>query len=257
VPNLGSVTTVYRLTKLEGSQRGGMNAALDAQIRGIAKTNNAGPFTIANELIAAYLGHLLGLPVPAGVVAEGRNSLYYLSLDVGKEQKQLPPIVATDFVAAEPWLAAGCIVFDIWIANPDRHPGNLARDPAFNPPRVSLIDHGHALLGTGAPLGEDRLDACRGLLGFPPQSHAVIGELTEEHGMREWAKRVAAVPDYMIEDACAAATAPAINVNTALAQSLATWLLLERRGAIDDLISANQAVFAKVTQWELGEGTAR
>lgn len=160
------MTTIYRITQLEGSTRGGINNAVDALIRGVAKTNSESRFTIANEVIAARIGQTMGLPVPSGVIArDAEKRLYYLSLDMSSEGKQLPPIRPSQFVEEDPRIAAGVAVFDVLIANGDRHRGNLSRDPAFVPPRTSVFDHGHALLGTDPPDGLERLRLADGRLG--------------------------------------------------------------------------------------------
>src|SRR5947209_6825203 len=99
-----------------------MNLPVEAQVRGVAKTNDHSPFTIANEIISARIGQIMGLPVPTGVVGEAETKkLYYFSLDVSKDNKTLPPIIAADFVHDEPWWSAGCTVLDILIANGDRN----------------------------------------------------------------------------------------------------------------------------------------
>jgi hypothetical protein len=168
------VTAIYRIIALHSAHRGGMNAAVDADVRGIAKTNGESPFTIANEIVAARIGQTLGLPIPAGILAEdSAKRLYYLSLDVSREQKQLPPVVPADFVKAEPRLAAGIMVFDVLVANGDRNQTNLSLDPAFVPPRASVFDHGHALFGTNPPIGPDRLDLAADRLGCIDDSAAI------------------------------------------------------------------------------------
>jgi len=171
---------IYRIEQLfGGATRGGMNAAVDVTLRGVAKDNAASQFTVANEVIAARLGQTLGLPVPAGVVAhDAAGGLLYVSLDVSADGKQLPPIVARDFVQSHPELAARILAFDMWIANEDRHTQNVALDPNFTPPRPSIFDHGHALLGTGGGAGPARLSYYIDKLGFP--SHCFLGELQDD-----------------------------------------------------------------------------
>ena len=117
-----------------------MSEAVDAEIRAVAKLN-VRPYTIANEVMAARPGQALGLPIPAGVVAEHAGKPCYLSLDVSKEGKARPPIVAADFVRSEPNIAAGAVVFDSRIANNDRHARNMSHDPSFARPRPALFDH--------------------------------------------------------------------------------------------------------------------
>jgi hypothetical protein len=241
-----------------------MNAAVDAELKGIAKTNDESPFTIANELICARIGQALGLPVPAGVVAESdAKTLYYLSLDVSYEEAQLPPIIPADFVREEPWLAAGCVVFDILIANGDRNTGNLARDPNFTPPRVSLFDHGHALLGTGGLTGLARLDratdklGCDGSDGDLGSPSAVIDHLSSESDLEAWVARIRELPSYLFGDAChSVAVSGRLNLDVDGASATSAWLS-ERRDALDRLICDNQGSFPGITQWSLRETDAQ
>ena len=250
------VAAIYRITQLHAAHRGGINAAVDAEIRGVAKTNRASPHTIANEVIAARIGATLGLPIPAGVVAEHSGELYYLSLDVSKEGKTLPPIIASDFAANQPRYAAGCVAFDVLIANCDRNPANLSLDPAFNPPRASLFDHGHALLGTGAPIGSDRLVAAVGTLGCdgrPPVNgsrHVLLDYIASSDDLLRWADRIAHLPSFVIEDACREAADLGLFADPALARELAAWLEA-RAGKIHELISDNTDEFKSINQWQL------
>lgn len=250
------MVSVYRITQLNTAQRGGANQPVDAEIRGIAKTNDLGPFTIANEIVAARVGQALGLPIPAGVIAEHERTLYYLSLDVSREGKTLPPVLPDVFVADEPLLAAGSLVFDILIANNDRNAGNIARDEAFDPPRVSLFDHGHALLGTApAPIGEARLNAARGELGCdglvtPGNRQLFIDLVSRDRDLLHWVERVEELPAYVIDDACQEAAAAPINLDTAGARALSAWLT-DRAASIREIISTHQAEFLSVKEWGL------
>jgi hypothetical protein len=251
------VTAIYRIIKLYAAHRGGMNAAVDADVRGIAKTNDESPFTIANEIIAARVGQTLGLPIPAGIIAEDSSKrLYYLSLDVSREQKQLPPIIPSAFASAEPRLAAGVVVFDVLIANGDRNGSNLSLDPAFSPPRASVFDHGHALLGTNPPTGKDRLALATDRLGCVDDDGRIASDsvlcdqpLDCDH-LREWTDRVSSIPSYVFDDACAeVAKTPGLNVAPELAAELAKWLA-ERAANTRRLIWDNQGFFTAI-RWDL------
>lgn len=247
---------IYRLTHLSaGATRGGVTQSVDAEVRGIAKTNDQFPFTIANEVVAARLGQALGLPVPTGVIAEDdAGKLYYLSLDVSKTGHTLPPAHPPDVVAAEPFLAVGSVVFDFLIANEDRHVGNLSLDPAFAPARLSLFDHGHALLGSGAHAGFARLVAresdagCLGLHGGSRQ--ALVDAICDAQVVLDWVGRVEQLPDYIIEDACRLATLAGLNVDRALADRLAAWLNA-RKLVVRDMIERNRAEFSAISAWPM------
>jgi hypothetical protein len=255
-PNIKGVATIYRLTRLHSTLRGGANQAVDAEIRGVAKTNNLGPYTIANEVVAARLAHGLGLPVPAGVVAEHTGQLFYLSLDVSKEGKTLPPIVPNDFVVAEPWLAAGVVVFDIWTANGDRHANNISFDPGFSPPRPAIFDHGHALLGTADPKGPDRLQAanddlgCTGKGALGGNREVLLDLVSSAQDLRAWTERVSSLPDFVVKDACADARELGLLSDDGTRDALDTWLQ-RRKPELWRLISNHQDEFPAIGQWEL------
>ena len=55
-----------------------------------------------------------------------------------------PPCVPADVIADSVELAGGVVVFDLWVGNNDRHPGNLVYQPGGGQPTV--IDHSHALM---------------------------------------------------------------------------------------------------------------
>lgn len=252
------MASIYRITKILNAHRGGMNAAVDAEIRGVAKTNDASQYTIANELICARIGQTLGLPIPSGVVAaDASKRLYYLSLDVSFEGKALPPVIAAEFVEEEPRIAAGVVVFDVLVANGDRNPGNLSRDPAFTNPRVSVFDHGHALLGTSGPTGLDRLEAARNVLGCSIHNTTVavnnsvlLDQPLDARLLEEWVQRARMLPDYVFEDICREVAAmPNLNVWNETADEIIKWLI-ERRDQLGQLIWDNQGLLPNV-QWSL------
>lgn len=251
------MSVIYRITELGVSERGGMNAAVEARIGGVAKTNGESEFTIANEVIAARIGQVLGLPVPAGVIAEdAAKTHYYLSIDVSREGKSLPPVMAADFCDKEPWLAAGIVVFDVLTANGDRNASNLSRDPAFDPPRVSVFDHGHALLGTNPPIGQERLELATDRLGcVDDDAHiatdsVLVSQPLDCGHLREWAERVAQIPPYVFGDICREiAKSPELGISAEVADWLADWLSA-RASNVGDLIWQNQSAFPAV-EWAL------
>jgi hypothetical protein len=251
------MTVIYRITELGAPTRGGMNAAIDVSIGGVAKTNDECEYTIANEVIAERIGQTLGLPIPSGVIAEDDSKrLYYCSLDVSKEGKKLPPVIPADFVRDETDLAAGVFVFDVLIANGDRNTSNLSRDPAFTPPRVSVFDHGHALLGTNPPIGPDRLRLATDRLGCADDSAHIasdsilLDQALDPACMERWVKRVRQVPGYVFEDACTrVAQTPGLNIDAATASTLANWLIKRAEG-LGDLIWNNKGSLPAVA-WSL------
>lgn len=253
------MTVIYRITKTGGERLGGINRPFEARVGGLAKSNDECPFTIANEIVAARLGQILGLPVPAGVICHDENKkLHYLSLDVGQEGRELPPVIPSEFCAEEAWWAAGVVVFDVLIANGDRHRKNLSRDATFpdEPPRVSVFDHGHALFGTDPPIGSERLGAATGRLGciddsaYIAKDSCLLSESLNPGFINVWVERVQQIPKFVIEDVCREiAATPGLNVDEGLAGELAEWLAT-RCSEIHNLIWHNRDSFTAVG-WSL------
>ncbi|MCZ0963232.1 HipA family kinase [Paracoccus benzoatiresistens] len=128
---------------------------------------------LANELLASVLGKALQLPVPdsyLGVVptdvlpvskvklSDGSGHLVFVSADVATPNLTQQVTTHGDFVGLllieelKKWLNLGALyAFDSWIANTDRHPGNLLID---GPNNIWLIDHGHAFTGPGWEPGD-------------------------------------------------------------------------------------------------------
>lgn len=128
---------------------------------------------LANELLAASLAMAAGLPVPQpflGYVAAGDlpvmkapssaddNGRYvFVSLDAEtpalwqcyNENDESAYNAACKKLVE--WAQTGLLYgFDSWIANTDRHQGNLL----FEGDRVYLIDHGHAFAGPAWKVGD-------------------------------------------------------------------------------------------------------
>jgi hypothetical protein len=118
---------------------------------------------LINELICVTVGRAAGLPIPEGfllkataddlpesrmISSAGGETLIFGSAAVGcpslrrRLTKPEPEILAELLSKWKGWVKAA--IFDEWIANPDRHSGNLLLE-SFE--HVWLIDHSHALTG--------------------------------------------------------------------------------------------------------------
>jgi len=151
----GNVNDTYRGMVLLG---GG------ARRHGIIKDLNLEQ--LVNELLATILGKELGLPLPdafLGIVpngilavsklrlADGSGHLVFVSGDVGTPNLA-QQVTGKGSAAAlalinllRQWNKLGDLyAFDAWIANTDRHPGNLLIE---GPSNIWMIDHGHAFTG--------------------------------------------------------------------------------------------------------------
>lgn len=120
-----------------------------------------GPRQLVNELVCSTLGRAVGLPIPEGFIVRANatdlpesgilathegDALIFACADVGRPslKRRLTEsgvqFLTQLFTTWTQWDEAA--VFDEWIANPDRHPGNLLVE---GPDKVWLIDHSHAL----------------------------------------------------------------------------------------------------------------
>lgn len=119
---------------------------------------------LVNELLASVLGRIAGLPIPRGFLVEVRRTDFPNSPLMTAHGLTVAPAFAVEAIAclsalrrldlqsptarerllrAWPhWYSAAA--FDDWIANADRHPGNLL---VGGPGEAWLIDHSHAFTG--------------------------------------------------------------------------------------------------------------
>lgn len=118
---------------------------------------------LVNELVCSTLGQAAGLPIPEGFIVRATSTelpessmlanhkgeaLIFACADVGRPSlKRRLAQDGNEF--AQQFLADwedgdATAIFDEWIANPDRHPGNLLVE---GPGKVWLIDHGHSFTG--------------------------------------------------------------------------------------------------------------
>lgn len=119
---------------------------------------------LVNEMLASVLGRLVDLPVPRGFLVEVRRVDYPDSPFMKASAVSVAPAFAVEEIACRSllrrmdlqspvarerlfrtwshWYSAAA--FDDWIANGDRHAGNLL---VGAPGEAWLIDHGHAFTG--------------------------------------------------------------------------------------------------------------
>jgi hypothetical protein len=163
---------------------------------GVVKTNSASsPYAVANEFICGRLAQALGLPCATGGVARlDTGAFAYVALRFSPKGESPPPADAKAFVEDHPKLALRVIVLDCWIANDDRHEGNLAYAREGIPPMV--FDHDKALLGYGGLERFEELDEraiLNGCLDGFVQDAAALGGVIDEV---KWLSR------HVVEDIC-------------------------------------------------------
>ena len=158
---------VFTIAKLGSLVGDGATDSVKVTLHAIAKTNEKVDRCIANEYIAAGLGRFLGIPVAPGAVvllSHSPKTYGYACLRFNLVNEALPDIDPGTVVQKLPRLATGLVVFDILIANPDRHEGN-ASFVTHAASELLVFDHSHALLGYDSNESITRLKQLRDRLG--------------------------------------------------------------------------------------------
>ena len=247
----------YRLIQF-GQQVGiGVAGSYYAQLSAVAKHNSGrAPYCLPNELICAGIARFLCLPAPPCCILHApaaAQTHWFASLDFNLAGISLPPIDPAACVAQLPSLSWGVLLFDVLMANPDRHRGNLSLDTSSNPPRLSLFDHSHALFGAIPAQGSQRLLDLRdalGLAGTPTvdNTHCLLDALTSDDDLGLWSERLRQLPDFYIEDACRSATG--LGITDAEAQD-AIDFIKHRRDNHQGIIETHRHEFRGIQQWSL------
>lgn len=236
---------VYRVEQW-GPAAGGASGTRHVTILGYAKENSAAAaYCTANEFICSRLGQVLSLPIPPGAIVEGSGTASKAWVTLSFSAVPLPPVDPASVVAAFPTMAAELVVFDILIANPDRHTGNLAL--MHSPNRLEVYDHSHALLGTTAGDGVARLRGVSADLGIG--GHCLAAALTDGDAIARAVDNVRnTIRDLDARRICTEAGLLDIGLSPAEAREVAE-ILNQRRRELGDLVSRNKAAFPNVHSW--------
>ncbi len=146
-------------------------------------------------------------------------------------------------------------MFDIFIANPDRHEGNLKTDDPDQPTIVQLFDHDHALFGHNKGQGSARLDKVRqGSLGLfsglknNNDFHKLAAHISTSDHFHHWIQRISVVSDLAIHDTVDEARDLGIS-----ASEIADCkeFLCERKRSLGDVLKRHRSFFPQITDWGL------
>ena len=249
--------TVYRINSTIGPAGGGVTDAVIVEIWAYAKYNPKYPYNVPNEMIAAGLGSILRLGIPPhGLFRDPSDSskVYFGTVDFNEDRTKLPPMHLPDLVVKLPFESAGLLLFDVLIANPDRHPGNIAGNLSSSPGCIHVFDHGHALFGYQAFGGIARLTELEDRLGITGGSvtqqhrHCLLDLVTEPSHFEEWLSRIEAIPDFYIRELCQEQISFGIAPGEALKME---QFLCHRKRTIRDLVKGNKAEFRGIKDWGL------
>lgn len=222
----------------------GSSPMLHVGIAGVAKSpSQEVPRLVANEFICARLAQALLLPVPPGFLIQNDDETWFVSLNFNLSGEDLPPACPSRIAKDMPDLATGILMFDIWVANRDRHRRNLVFDAETE--RLQIFDHGSALFVGGA----DHMENLRlGELQIGALDHCLIPCLQENTYFAKWIDRITALPDWFMRgifDECMDAGL----ITTEMARAGSDFLL-NRRSRLQDILNANRARFTAM-QWGL------
>jgi hypothetical protein len=249
------MSRVYSLSKIAKPVGTGVSKSYWLELFAVGKNTGNCHFTVANEFICARLGSFLGLPIPpfALLQQKGRTDVWFGSIDYNLTGQSLPPIDSADCVAEFPALSTGIVLFDVWIANTDRHTGNLNMDQIpGKPARLNVFDHSHALFRFD---GEVRANQLINQFAITEKTeaganrHCLLDDLNTADFFEDWHKKFDQMPDYLIEETCATTVEAGILSSTE--STTAIKFLKTRKSNLRDLIKQNRKEFKSIDPWPL------
>ena len=182
------------------------------------------------------------------------NDLFYASLDFNLTGNTLPPVNVTRCVEVLPKESAGVLLFDILIANSDRHGRNLSVDFSVRPPKMNIFDHGHALFGKDAGNGAARLESLTDRLGVSSGSrtagnrHCLLDQIDTDAHFGHWFERIRSIPHFVIEDLCG--DLPGLGCTKGEAAAAANFLKY-RCAKLGQIVAAHKSQFKAIRIWRL------
>jgi hypothetical protein len=249
----------FRILSDRGPVRGGVTEARYVSLPAVCKTNEKVHYCVPNESIAEKIASFLGLPVAPGAIVEleedDQKIFGYTGLQFGLTGEELPPIDPDECVARLPDLSAGLVLFDILIANPDRHTKNLSAVLHEQPYEMRIFDHSHALFGHSKNGALQRLKDLRDRLGVTGGSvtgqhrHCLLDKLDDATYFAKWQDRIASLPNHYIETICTELLDKGF-INE-VESSAITDFLRYRRDRFLKLIQDHQNEFKGIKQWPL------
>lgn len=236
----------------------GVTDTYHVSLQAVAKCDQHCKYFVSNEHICGIIGRCIGLPLPpSGIIFAPSHHIktWFASLNFNLSGNALPMVDTTACVSQLPDLSAGLIIFDILVANSDRHEKNFAVDFAANPPRMSVFDHSHALFGYDSSQGLNRLKQLRARLGISGGTftsgnrHCLLDVIDSDLHFSKWFNRIRLIPDYLIEDACYGTVELGLLTNAEA--KAAKDFLIYRRNNIRGLVKKHRPEFKSIKQWSL------
>ena len=207
------------------------------------------PHVAANEYVAARLAQTIGLPILDFTVVELAGELCFASAWMSRGTFYPETTEALFDRCENRDRLYDLVVFDAWIANIDRHAGNLlvreVRPRGAENPRRQLLcnDHSHCLIRP-----RERANVLKSRLDAPPRDYIsisfVINSITEAARLTAALDRVGQIQDGTI--GAAIAEMPATFVPSAPERALMQDYLLERRDRLATIFRTHRATFPRL-----------
>ncbi|HUB65936.1 MAG TPA: hypothetical protein VL981_00460 [Candidatus Methylacidiphilales bacterium] len=246
---------VFAIAADKGLVGTGVTGARRVLLPAVLKTHNPTHCFVANEYVANILGRFLGLPLPPGALTKSDDGLGFASLDFDLTGESLPPLDPGDCYKKMPDQSTGLVMFDIFIANPDRHNQNVCATLRDKPYDMIAFDHGHALFGHDKTQGIKRLEDLRDRLGISGGSatkqnrHCLLDEILDSGFFEKWMIRIKTIPDHLIDASCEDVRDKGL-IDFAEAAALKTFLKY-RRDNFQTIVMNHKDEFKGIKQWGL------
>lgn len=219
------------------------------------ESSDDSPYLIANEWICACIGAFLRLPIPPfALMKQGTTDGMFVSFKYGSSGVTPDDVDPAACVKHLPFLSAGIVLFDILVANADRHTSNLKVDAPQEPKEIEVFDHDHALFGIVRGHAVQRFQrltdrvATSGGSETGENTNCLLLEIDTATHLWGWVERISTIPNWFLKDICDEVVG--VTVTREEADSAFDFLWY-RRNTLDQLIKNNRAKFPRISDWGL------
>jgi len=233
----------------------GINEGWWVEHRSYGRENSdESPYLLSNEWICSNIGRLLGLPIPPFALMRRHGKGMFVSWMYGSGSVTPDDVLPDVCFQQMPEVCTGILLFDVFVANPDRHRGNLKVDDPHRPTRVEVIDHDRSMFGSSPGQGAARLERLWDRLGTSGGSQTAETEnclmevASSSDYFETWLQKIMTIPDWFLDDVCEEAMGiPATRDEVDVAKAF----LKDRKRRLRELLKGHKNQFPGIRQWRL------